>query len=296
MFSNRLFGLVFVSCFLLAGCSTPEPNYIGPNGADSPLTIDDLARHIRCEIEGGTHIAELKKDGYAAQITLALKVEDSGGITPNLAYINGNLTSLLDANLSLDRQKTYSTQYVLDLTKLPSSEDCTTAKDTFIVSHNLSGDLGIKAIMEAGNDQISKEQYNFAANEQLSSSTPTLHPNFGATIQFIITKNFDAGPYWKITHFTGPSTSSKGLITGSRITTDNLIIAFSSVEKKTTTTIPNPDVKKLKEALDTALRQIKPTTQRMTKSQKTIIENRNQGLQKQADSLREQLSLTPEMS
>lgn len=223
-----------------AGCSLPTPNYIGEKGsAESHVTLDDLMRHIRCEIENGYGFSDLAKANYGVQITLALKVEDTGGIAPDLGYITNHaaFTYLLDGNLSLDRQQTYNASYTMDLKQLAAhmdaQKDCADARDGSAVTHTLSGDLGIDDVMRGGKAEIDNKIYNVSASNL---------PNFGSTVQFQITKGFDTGPYWKITHFTGPSGSSKGLVSGSSVTTDNLIIAFSPVTAQ-------PSNKDLEEAL-----------------------------------------------
>ena len=204
--------------------------------------------HIRCEIRNAT-VWDEKKNAYisavdyladkqyAAQITLSLKVEDTGGLAPNLAYVTNRamFSYLLDGNLSLDRQQTYSTSYVLDMKSLrdkPEKVDASCSDDknnNEDLAHSLSGDLGIGKVIYGGQKEIADTEYNLTITPGVFATQPTPLPNFGSTIQFMITKGFDTGPYWKIFNFTGPSTSSKGMISGSRITTDNVIIAFASV-------------------------------------------------------------------
>jgi hypothetical protein len=223
---------------LLAGCALPSPDYI----SRSPFTVQDLTTHIRCEIERSPHLQELSGKGYVVQITLSLKVDDNGGLSPNLSFLSSTTFAYaLNGNLNLDRQQTYSTSYALDLQNLAAENrnPLGGCKDSGSpVAHNLSGNLDLEAIIEAGIAEIGQaEAYNAVVKLPGSfNDKGTKFPNFGSTVQFMLTEGFDTGPAWMLTNFKGPS-GGKGILNGGRITTDNVIFAFAAG--------PQPDEKKI---------------------------------------------------
>ncbi len=207
-------------------------------------TVLELTNHIRCEIEQAPGFDKLSKAGYVAQITLSLKVEDNGGLTPNLSFMTGagfkgTFNYAIDGNANIDMQQTYNTTYILDLGLMPQDgSDCPTpdkskpegtAKNGIIPS--LSGSLGVGQIIAGGLAEIDQQKYNLAYKPAGYFNFPSKSPNFGSTVQFMLTLGFDTGPVWTLVNFKGPSGSSKGILNGGHVTTDNLIIAFASAPR-----------------------------------------------------------------
>lgn len=251
MRSRSLFVASLLACALLGGCALPEPDYIG----GSRFTIDDLNKHIRCELERSGSLSVLSTKGYVVQVTLSLKVDSNGGVTPNVSFLSpATFGYAINANLNLDRQQTYSTSYVLNLKALADDkgkppERC--GNSDLDVAHSLSGNLEIDQIVKAGMDEIADSDFNVAAKPVggfVGSATDTTkYPNFGSTVQFMLTKSIDTGPSWTLTDFKGPSGAAKGILNGGETTTDYVIFAFAAGP------VPDPDkIARLQKALDDA--------------------------------------------
>lgn len=253
---------------LLAGCSNlPQPNYMADSKAAKPsLSIDALTTHIRCELERDTDLDKLATNNYVAAVTLTLKVEDNGGATPTLAFLDAgaNFTHLLDLAYNVDREQIFTTSYTLDATKLKderAKHPPACVNDQFADAQNsLSGDLGLKKVIRSGLDIEAEENFNtpippdpssaldvilrstpdgnsrsiegsvMPAKPKPSDPKPTLQPTlptFGTTVQFTVLKSFDTGPNWVLSGFTGPSGTNKGMLNYGRTNTDTLVIAFT---------------------------------------------------------------------
>lgn len=262
---NRMFlGGALLAC-LLGGCTNlPTPDYVqsNPDPNASPFTVDDLIGHIQCELRRSL-TPELIENGYVAQVTLTLKVEDTGGLAPSLSFINtltktSSVTYGAGANISVDRQRTFTTSYSVDLERfnqtprLDKAEPATDCEKHGIYS--LSGDLGIHGIVASGMAVESYKGVNTPSNAgqavvvadnpppppatippaAKSTTPPTATvapptispptaPTFGSTVQFALTTSGSFSPSWSFTHFKGPNS----LGTLSRVDTDTLVIAFA---------------------------------------------------------------------
>jgi hypothetical protein len=72
----------------LAGCST-----LGPKLANAPVSIGAIIQAVRCELASA--LPEGKADGlglaaWGAVVTLTLKLEDTGAVTPGLTGVKGS--------------------------------------------------------------------------------------------------------------------------------------------------------------------------------------------------------------
>ena len=192
-------GLLAVS--LLGGCGNlPTPDYFSDWHRDAtPVTaeqlndtrvgVDKLITHIECEILNASNLKwlvidpraaklvnhderasdELARNGgsalYVAQITLTLKVEDNGGVTPSLSFLDAYtaFTFGINGNLNVDRQRTFTTTYWISLNKLLldasannrcpnrlSSTDAVPKPSSSGPVPDLSGNLGIDGIIAGG--------------------------------------------------------------------------------------------------------------------------------------------------
>jgi hypothetical protein len=167
--------LLFISATLIplaAGCTNlPTPHYMTDGEGEKPaFTVADLTRHVRCEIQRSPRLAELSLNGYVAQVTMTLKVDDNGGITPNMGFLDPgvNFTHLIDANFNLDRQQIFTTAYSLDTGELvkditernkPAGTNTCTG-DGAQGKFNLTGDLGIDRIIDTGLPNSVERNFN----------------------------------------------------------------------------------------------------------------------------------------
>jgi hypothetical protein len=231
-------------CVLTAsGCAVPH--YDVPYTDVGHPTIKTIIQRIQCEIRDLVRddIANptdasrlygryLLNQDFDVLIALSIEVNDTGGLTPSLSYMNtlSPLTSLVvsgNGTLSESRDHTFTENLQYSVRQIyidwysymlaeqagvdPKSlgltlHDCPTA-DT-----NLSGSLGIVDFVAMA-----------AASEGLNTSTAP-DKIFGGTIQFLVTKNVNAlGPTWTLVHFKGPG----GLVNLSEVNTDKITLAFA---------------------------------------------------------------------
>jgi hypothetical protein len=180
---------------LLAGCANiPSPNYVGKDGDDSRITVDDLVGHIQCELIKAKQFDTLAASKYRVQATLTLKVEDNAGLSPSLSFINPyevagtSLTYGVGGALNVSRQRIFTGQYTIASEKLIDSAlrtnyDCSPADKLTL---NISGDLGIGGIIAAGMDATKYKSVNVSppappAATQNVTVNVILDPNRPAT-------------------------------------------------------------------------------------------------------------------
>ena len=251
----------------LGGCTNvPTPDFLtAPKSEPPSFTVDDLIGHIQCELRRSL-TPELITNGYVAQVTLTLKVEDNGALSPSLSFINalGKTSSVAygaGANVNVDRQRTFTSTYTIDLIRFNQNPRYDKAEPaTDCESHgiySLSGDLGIRGIIEAGKAVGSYKGINTPASTTGGSSTeapkataepqplqpgsgggstapvvvapapsgpaPTA-PTFGSTVQFALAGSANFTPSWSFVRFKGPNGTLSSV---SHTNTDTLQIVFS---------------------------------------------------------------------
>jgi hypothetical protein len=244
-------------------------------------TVDNLIAHIQCSIAKAIVVAPQNIDPksgppattyaneleykYVALVTLTLKVEDNGGVSPSLNFLTpvSSFAYGANANINVDRTRTFTTNYTLKLSTLRAEYEHNNKPCESDRIFSLSDDLGIEGIVEGGIQTMQYQDFNAPASEdtkkpdvtlhfvvddsktlgqkpnvsvivppaQLADTTPNLAkppapPNFGSTVQFMIAKSFDTGPLWSLKYFKGPD-GSKGILNGGSTTTDQIVIAFS---------------------------------------------------------------------
>jgi len=274
---THLTTLVFAALILSACANVPSPNYVGNNSDESGVTVATLVGHIQCELLQAPNFQRLVDSNYRALITLTLKVEDNAGLSPSLSFIHPfsapstSLTYAVGGTLNVTRQRIFTNQYTIDLTKLKNNEaaaGCSTPMESMTL--NLTGDLGIGGIIAGGMDTVQYVNVNvdqpapdkpqqFALDATLGGhkhSSPLVGtvtqmkdgkktdparkddkkpdptpPSFGSTVQFTIVKSLNAGPNWVLKNFKGPN-GSAGLLGAGRTDTDTLVIAFAPGPKK----------------------------------------------------------------
>jgi hypothetical protein len=210
-----------------SGCAVPWYD-VPYDGAGQP-TVETIVERVQCEIRDmvrddmpndatSFHRLFLLDGDYDAQISLSLEVNDTGGLSPSLAYINPITTATsfmfgANATLSESRDHNFTENIQLSVRTIfidwktnRNPHNCPTA-DT-----NLSGNLGIS---------------DFVAMAALTRNKTQNLPGkavFGGSIQFLVTKNLSAvGPTWSLVHFKGPGP----LASLSEVNTDKITLAFA---------------------------------------------------------------------
>jgi hypothetical protein len=212
----------------VGGCgSIPTPEYVSSekSPALSPYTLRHLIDHIDCEFERlpRQQLIDLAAYDYVAVVTLNLKVEDNGGLSPSLAFIpSAEYTFGINGDFNVARTHVFTTEYTRRIASLAANrrKDCP-RRD------NLSGDLGIAGMVSGGLDAIDFRQLNDVKHgDDGPVDNYPLPPTFGGTVEFAISSSLDIGPNWSLKNFKGPS-ESKGILNGGRVETDNLVLALS---------------------------------------------------------------------
>jgi hypothetical protein len=92
-------------------------------------------------------------------------------------------------------------------------------EEFFEVPTNLAGELGLKRTVELAFTAPHMDWTAKLADNGTGS--------FGGYVSFVVTKDVNAGPTWKLTHFIGPG----NLASLSEINTDKLTFAFARGDK-----------------------------------------------------------------
>jgi hypothetical protein len=215
--------------FLCNGCA--PPHFDVPVDSLGQPTVQTIVYRIECEIRDmvrddmgdkditSSHSRFLLNGHYDVAISLSLEVNDTGGLAPNLSYINplGKAASFVfggTMTLSEARDHNFTENIQLSVRKIytdwktnANRHDCPKA-DT-----NLAGTLGIKDFVAMAD-----------LTPDLDESQKTPKSVFGGSMQFTVTKNFSAvGPTWSLVHFKGPG----GLASLSEVNTDKITLAFA---------------------------------------------------------------------
>jgi hypothetical protein len=227
---HRVGWVCLLLCFLLMCSACAVPFYDVPYDSSGHPTAQTIVERLQCELRD--MVQDEQPDGdakfirlfllngdYDVEVALSLDVTNSGGLAPSVTYTNP-ITAATSfafsggATLSESRDHTFTENIQFSLRAIYQAWhkgnapfDCPQA-DT-----NLAGTLGIK---------------DFASLASLTQGLDTSNAGgkgvFGGTIQFLVTKNFNAvGPTWTLTHFKGPGT----LGSLSQVNTDKVTLAFA---------------------------------------------------------------------
>jgi hypothetical protein len=182
---------------------------------------------VTCELAGlldenyGLRGALLISDIQVA-LQLNLTVNDTGGLSPSVSFINAPIAFGLGGTLSQSREQNYTERLYYSLRDL--QEEIKLARRSHVdlavcqpIDTNLAGELGLKRTVELA---FTSPHLDWTA--KLSDGA------FGGYVNFVVTKNVNAGPTWTLIHFTGPG-SNLGAF--SEINTDKLTLAFARGDK-----------------------------------------------------------------
>lgn len=215
---------------LCSSCAVPY--YDVPTDDVGQPTVATIVARIQCELRdmvrddmGDTDVTSFHRlfllaYDYDVEASLSLEVNDTGGLSPTLSFINpitsatsftmgvnGTLSESRDHNFTENIQFSLRSIY-LDWKSGANPHDCP-RPDT-----NLAGTLGIKDIVA-----MAALTSNLDLKATLSNKGV-----FGGSIQFLVTKNLSGvGPTWSLVHFKGPGTLGQL----SEVNTDKLTLAFA---------------------------------------------------------------------
>lgn len=224
------FVFTFGSIIFCSGCGVPR--YDVPYDKAGQPTVASIVARIQCELrdmvrddrptDPVTFNRHFLLDGdYDVEVSLSLEVNDSGGLTPSVAYVTpipnaATLTLGASGNASESRDHNFTENIQLSTRKIYSdwktgfdTHDCPTVADTF-----LAGNLGISDMVAMANSTSELDE-----SRKLSDAGV-----FGGSIQFVVTKKITAtGPTWMLVRFNNIS----ALADLSEVNTDKITLAFA---------------------------------------------------------------------
>jgi len=215
-------------CLVCSGCAVPA--YDVPLDEYGQPTAKTIVERIQCEIRdmvrddrpsdpASFHRLFLLNEDYDVTVALSLEVNDSGGLSPSVSYVNPlgpgkTFTFAANATLSEARDHTFSENIELSTRKIYS--DWKAGKSYLCPPANtpLAGSLGLK-------DLVSMAVSSPNLDENLKSGQKSV---FGGTVQFVITKSISAtGPSWHPIRIKNVA----ALTSFSEIYTDKITLAFA---------------------------------------------------------------------
>jgi hypothetical protein len=219
--------IVVLSSIGISGCAAVVPNFDIPVDQTGAPTVQSIVRRVTCELAGlldesyGLKNALLISDIDVA-LQLNLTVNDTGGLSPSLSYINGPFAFGLGGTASQSREQNYTQKLYYSLRELQKEVDLARKAGVDLAAcwptdTNLAGNLGLKRTVELA----------FTA-PHLDWTAKIADGAFGGYVNFVVTKNVNAGPTWTLTHFTGPGSN---LASFSEVNTDKLTFAFARGDK-----------------------------------------------------------------
>jgi len=254
----------FAALMACAGCAVPKFDVPSPNGLP---TVKSTIDHIKCEladlvslpaVEGNSKVDPIEQKlltgDYDVQVTLELEVNDSGGLTPSVTFMEP-ITKLISfslggsATISESRDHHFTDNFQLSMRQLYLDAHAPAGKPHLVcptgdgdvaralgVKDNLERTLGIRDFVSMGFDTdrppppppatppTPKPSQQQQTPQPQSASITAATEAFGGVITFLVTKNVSGfGPTWTTTRWKGPG----GLIGLSEVYTDKLTLAFA---------------------------------------------------------------------
>ncbi len=211
----------------IGGCASVVPHFDIPVDQNGAPTVQSITRRVTCELAGllddhyGLRAALLISDIQVA-LQLNLTVNDTGGLSPSVSFINGPFAFGLGGTLSQSREQNYTEKLYYSLRDLQKEADLARKHHLNLaacwpIDTNLAGELGLKRTVELA-----------FTGSHLDWTAKISDGAFGGYVDFVVTKNVNAGPTWTLTHFTGPGSN---LATLSEVNTDKLTFAFARGDK-----------------------------------------------------------------
>lgn len=227
-------GLICASLLLSACTSAPDLRLNEPVRAKDGMPTDTRGKitraidHIACELaKAKASVPDFKNYAVAAQLTI--KLESSGGVTPSLSFINplaeagASRTIGVGGEFNRSRLKSFTQNFVFIVDGLKDS-GCGKEDDPFL----LTGDLGLLEVVQAGLSAIPEGDAGGSVQWADKKGDISDASQFGSTIQFTTKASANGGLTLSKEKFKGFG-GSNGLINGSRVDTDTLVIAFAPI-------------------------------------------------------------------
>lgn len=218
---------ISLSSVLLSGCAAVVPNFDIPANGNGP-TIHSISRRVSCElvqlIERGDGISDaLLGDDIDVAVQLNLTVNDTGGLSPSLTYVNAPLAFGLGGTLSQSREQNFTQKFYYSMRALQKEAQAVRKlggdlAECWPTDTNLAGELGLKKTVE-----LAFTSQHVDWGKKLSDDGV-----FGGYVNFVVTKNVNGGPTWTLTSFIGPGSN---LGSFSEVNTDKLTFAFARGDK-----------------------------------------------------------------
>jgi hypothetical protein len=296
MRTSRPVGFVLAAMTACSGCSViPSFDTVagaGPGPSEMGLTIDDVVRHIQCEIldvqegkgitdtEDLNQVAKFKSNSYVAYINLTLDITNNQALTPGLNFINPAATFIGVANFGLSgtQHRNVNPAFTLDLSPLEDSAFTSRCAQDNESMFGIKGNLGIQEIILAGMRKSTPKDFGFGLISSLPGGEPAptgdaakvfAAPTFGSTVDFTITGTLSGGPTWTFKTFKGPGGGSNGLANVGQSEKDTLLISFAAASpnapspKLPPPSAAAPEAQQLFEARE-SLRKVQPTPAGLT--------------------------------
>jgi hypothetical protein len=259
---------------ILGGCGTYVPGIQEPgeSSAQGELQVQELVKHIHCEVEravkyvydfdnkyAATNGVRLSKflDTWGAQITLNLTIEESSALAPGVSF----KTPILPANVSFPGKgnvATFPQSYGLglggtissDATRIDKLSTYYTVKEllkepTFCEPGDpssyllLNGDLKVKEWLVDTVFLQGTEAANFAGKEISDQYKQSV---ISHEVKFIVVSNGNITPSWNLVRVSANPSGS--FFSAGRTRTHDLTVTFGPNESSTVATQPSPKSKK----------------------------------------------------
>ncbi len=249
-------GIVLTSAMVgITGCSV-IPSFdtaagAGAGPSEVGLTIDDVVKHIQCEIRDVQNfygvnnpdyanlVAKFRSYSYVAYVNLTLDITNTQGLTPGLSFLNSiaTFTGIANFGISGTQHRNVNPTFTLDLSNLKDANfdnECAKAKES---PFGIKGNLGLQEIILAGLRKSAPADFGFGLISSLpggesasggDASKIAAGPTFGSTVDFTITGSLSGGPTWTFKTFKGPGGGSTGLANVGRSEKDTLVISFAA--------------------------------------------------------------------
>jgi hypothetical protein len=154
---------------------------------------------------------------------LNLTVNDTGGLSPSLTYINAPFAFGLGGTLSQSREQNFTQKFYYSMRALQKEAGVErrlggSLAECWPTDTNLAGELGLTRTVE-----LAFTSQHVDWGKKLSDDGV-----FGGYVNFVVTKNVNGGPTWTLTSFIGPGSN---LGSFSEVNTDKLTFAFARGDK-----------------------------------------------------------------
>ena len=234
---------------VVQACSVLPSFDMTPGAPKTPApTLDDVVRHVECEIWQAQQTSDdlktkLDAYGYVASVDLTLAVQNNQGVSARLGFVTPlketlsgaqSFTLFVGPELTGQQHRDVNLTFSLDLESVDDTrakETCTSGqRDAQTGSPGVRGDLGLADIMVAGLKHVGAGDFLYSSTFDEYTAAPKLSaPTFGSSIDFEVVYGLtNTGPNWTMQHLTGPGEpTTGGPLSLTRTLRDTLVISFA---------------------------------------------------------------------